>query len=424
MTGFGTGQAAVPAPRPASQAAPAGDARAGVQATAAVPRARPGLPVAQVPAAQVVRPAPVPVTRPPAPTVRPDPPAPPPPAPASRRGWVLPVVAGELVLVALLLVLDRTWPAITVVACCGLALGAFVTVRVRGQLLCEWVALAVRFLLRERAADLPSADPGAALLRLVRPEARGSHTMIGDAQAFVVSDTAGVGAVLRPESARAGAPPLSPRDLLPGAEPALAYAVQVVHHTGVDRSQPQRVWLTLQALRTADVYADDDVRAALANVVRRVRRRLRKSGTPFRTLTEQETFGSYAALAHVNAGRGTVREDWWLWHSGPIRHATFRLDGWSALTQPAAARLVRWLLAAAPDTAVTVSCTAHHNPTDPGSPPVTEAVLRIATSRPEALDAAVADVAQLATEVGVTLTRLDGRHAIGVAATLPLGVIA
>ncbi len=428
MTGFGTGQAAAPPPRPAP---PTSTVAAPPAAAPAVLRA--ALPVAQVPAAPLptVRRAVAitPATRHPVTAGRPDPATPPRPRTpdrSSRRRLVLPIVAGELVLVLVLLVLDRSWPAIVVVACCGVVLCAFVTARVRGHLLCQWVLLAVRFLLRDRAADLPGDQPGAALLRLIRPEARCSHTMIGDAQAFVVSDTAGIGTVLRPESNRRepGPPMLSPRDLLPGSDRAAdAYAVQVVHHAGVDRSRPPRVWLTLQALRTAEVWADDDVRAALANVVRRVRRRLRKAGAPFRTLTDQEALGSYAALANVNAGRGSVREEWWLWHSGPIRHATFRLDGWSALSQQAAARLVRWLLAAAPDTAVTVSCTAHHSPTEPGGTPVVAAVLRIATSRPEALDAAVADVAQLANEVGVTLNRLDGRHAIGVAATLPVGIV-
>ncbi|WP_460406027.1 type VII secretion protein EccE, partial [Actinophytocola sediminis] len=354
------------------------------------------------------------------------PPATPGPSRRIGHGVVLPLIVGELALVAVLLVLDRSWPAVVTVACCGVVLGVFASVRVRGRLLCQWVLLAARFLLRDRAADLPADEPGAGLLALVRPDARCAHTMIGDAQAFLISDVGGIGAVLRPESSgrEASLPLLTPRDLLPGSdEQALAYAVQLVHHAGVDRSQPPRLWLTLQALRTAEIYADDDVRAALANVVRRVRRRLRRAGTPFRTLTEQETIGSYAALAHVNAGRNRVREDWWHWQSGPIRHATFRLDGWSALSHQAAARLVRWLLAAAPDTAVTVSHTAHHRPTDPSGPPVVTAVLRIASSRQEALAAAVTDVAQLANEVGVTLNRLDGQHVAGMTATLPVGVV-
>lgn len=418
MTGSGSGQAAPPPPRQAPAAAPAATAAA----APAVLRARTVVPVATAPARPVPPPPPRPAPRPVVAEPVTPPPAPDPPAPR-RPGTrlVLPVVAAELVLVLVLLVLDRSWPVLVTVACGGAALAAFATVRVRGLLLCRWVLVALRFLLRERAADLPDDQPGAALLLLVRPGAESAHTMIGDAQAFVVSDATGIAAVLRPESTRRDPVP-APQDLLPGADDALAYAVQVVQHAGVDRSQPARVWLTLQALRTAEVYADEDVRAALANVVRRVRRRLRKSGVPFRTLTEQETLGSYAALAHVNAGRGQVREDWWHWHSGPIRHATFRLDGWAGLTGPAAARLARWLLAAAPDTAVTLSHTAHHDPANPGDP-VVGAVLRIATSRPDALAAAVTDVTALAREVGVTLIRLDGRHAAGLAATLPLGVV-
>lgn len=347
--------------------------------------------------------------------------------PRVTRELVLPLVVAELVLVMVLVVLDRSWPTVAVVAACGVLLGAVVALRVRGRLVCQWIMLGCRFLLRERGTDLPAEDQGAALLALVRPHAHCTHTMIGDAQAFLVSDVAGVGAVLRPEPGRRepGPPLLTPRDLLPESsdEQAVAYAVQVVHHAGVDRSQPPRVWLTLQALRTAEIHADEDVCAALANVVRRVRRKLRRAGMPFRTLSDQETLGSYAALAHVNAGRGRVREDWWHWQSGPIRHATFRLDGWPALSRQAGARLVRWLLAAAPDTAVTVSRTAHHNPTAPGAEPVVSAVLRIATSRPEALTAAVIDMERLANEVGVTLNRLDGQHIHGLAATLPVGIV-
>lgn len=424
MTGFGTGQAAPP---PHRQAQPAARQAAAAPVVApAVPRPATVVPVANAPARPA--PAPAPAPRPPVSVVRPEPATPPPDPPSRTPGprLVLPIVAAELALVLVLLVLDRSWPAIAVVACCGAVLHAFATARVRGLALWQWVAVAVRFLLRDRAADLPADDPGAAVLGMIRPRARCAHTMIGDAQAFLVSDEHGVGAVLRPESSGRdpGPPVLTPRDLLPGGddEQQLAYAVQVTHHVGVDRSQPPRVWLTLQALRTAEVYTEDDVRAALANVVRRVRRRLRRAGVPFRTLTEQETLGSFAALAHANAGRGRVREEWWQWHSGPVRHTTFRLDGWSALSQQGAARLVRWLLAAAPDTAVTVSCTAHHDPAAPGGEPVVAAVLRIATNRPEALAAAVTDVGRLAEEVGVTLNRLDGRHALGVAATLPAGV--
>lgn len=426
MTGHGSGQAAPPSRQHERQQTPAVTAAAARAAVPAALQARTVVPVARAVAPRQAPPVP-PAPRHPVAGVRSEPAAPPPPpdrqAPRRERLLVLPVVAAELVLVLVLLVLGRSWPVIATVACCAAVLGGFVTVRVRGRLVCRWVVVAVRFLLRERTADLSTDAPGADLLRLVRPDAECASTMIGDAQAFLVSDEAGIGAVLRPESNRRD-PVLVPDDLLPAADGPLAYGVQVVQHAGVDRSQPARVWLTLQALRTADVYTDDDVRAALANVVRRVRRRLRKTGVPFRTLTEQETLGSYAALAHVNAGRGHVHEDWWHWHSGPIQHATFELDGWASLGGPAAARLVRWLLAAAPDTAVTLSRTAHHDPANPGGDPVVAAVLRIATSRPEALTAAVVDVTALAREVGVTLSRLDGGHALGLVATLPLGVTA
>ncbi|MFI7677955.1 hypothetical protein [Actinophytocola sp. NPDC049390] len=423
-----TGQAAVPPPRrqasrEQAEPGPVAPPRTAIAPPAAAPSVLRAVSVVPVAAAVAGPPPPAAATAPPSPAppplrvpaaVRPS--APPRPAARRPRRVVLPIVVGELVLVLVLLTLDRSWPAIAGVACAGGVLGAFAAVRVRGRLLCQWVVVAGRFLFRERVADLPGEHVGAALLRLLRPGARCAHTMIGDARAFVVSDAAGVATVLRPES---GPPVPAPRDLLPDADKALAYAVQVVHHASVDRSQPPRVWLTLQALRTAEVWTDDDVRAALANVVRRVRRR---AGLPLRMLTEEETLRSYAALAHVNLGRGRVREEWWSWHSGPIRQATFAVDGWGDLDPSAAARLVRWLLAAAPDTAVTLSCSAHHDPVSPVGVPVVAAVLRVATSKPEALEAAVVDMARLADEVGVVLRRLDGVHVRGVAATLPGGV--
>ncbi|MFI6678638.1 hypothetical protein [Kribbella sp. NPDC050470] len=72
---------------------------------------------------------------------------------------------------------------------------------------------------------------------------------------------------------------------------------------------------------------------------------------------------------------------------------------------------------AAQTIAITVTASAdHHLPTRH------DAVLRLAASHPATLDTAFSVLSNLARSFGAEPERLDGRHADGVAATLPLGV--
>ncbi|NBH12342.1 hypothetical protein GTY80_55045, partial [Amycolatopsis sp. SID8362] len=235
---------------------------------------------------------------------------------------------------------------------------ALTAVRVRGRWLSTWLVVGSDYALRDRARDLRGpAEAGRELLRLLSPEATGTAGDTG----FLLSRAAGITVVLQPKSAERDltkAMP-SPESLLPPPhEPAEAVAAQVVHHAGIARDRPPRVWLALQALRTPDVQHDTDVQRALGNTVRRVLRRLRRDGLPAHGLTEPELLGTLASLAHVNAGRGQVREDWSHWYSGPIAQATFRLDGWADLPPAVAPQLLRWLPAKIPRAAVTVAVTA------------------------------------------------------------------
>ncbi|MDX6249049.1 MAG: hypothetical protein QOF10_2409, partial [Kribbellaceae bacterium] len=61
-------------------------------------------------------------------------------------------------------------------------------------------------------------------------------------------------------------------------------------------------------------------------------------------------------------------------------------------------------------------------PADDPEPALHHAVLRAAASHPATLDTAVNVLTTPARSFGVEPERLDGRHATGVAATLPLGV--
>ncbi|MFC9255840.1 type VII secretion protein EccE [Amycolatopsis thailandensis] len=404
-------------PDPLAYAAPAARAAAREAALHALNAARQA---GQRP--QWTAPAPVP-----APVYGSPPPTPAVPASARRPGrfggiGVPQILCWQLVLVALVLVAGRPWPLVTAVITAAVLVLALTAVRFRGRWLYEWAGSASGYLLRDRDRDLRNAgEAGRALLRLLSPEAEGITGEIGDEPVFMVSRADGITAVLQPKSAAREQPMPSPLAVLPPSrEQDLDVAAQIIHHVGADRSRPPRGWVALQALRTVDVHRDADVRQVLGNTVRRVRRRLRREGLPVRALAENEVLGTLASLAHVTAGRARIREDWRFWHSGPICQATFRIDGWDALSPALAAELSRRLLAAAPRAAVTLAVTARRSASE------TEArvcaAIRVAAAGPQAVEHAVRELELAARRGGLTLDRLDGRHAKGVAATLPIGV--
>ncbi|MEV4133764.1 type VII secretion protein EccE [Dactylosporangium sp. NPDC049742] len=344
--------------------------------------------------------------------------------PALGGVGVLQLMCWNLVLIAVALALDESWPTIVAVAAAAVAVAALTAVRLRGRWLYEWLVFALRYRMRERGWDLSAAgETGRALLDRIAPEAVGV-TSAGDPAVFMISRAEGITAVLLPASAAhdlTEAIP-APATLLPAHdEQAFAFAVQVVHHAGMNRTRPPRIWVAVQALRTAEVYRDADLGQALGNTVRRVQRRFRRDGLPARTLSEPEALGTLAALAHVNGGRSTVREQWRQWQSGPVEQAVFRLGGWGELAPAVATHLLGRLLTAAPQAAVTVAVTAHRTPV--GTVPTVTALVRIAATSTAALDSAGVELTRLVRERGVDPERLDGRHAWGVAATLPLGVV-
>ncbi|KFU75255.1 type VII secretion protein EccE [Amycolatopsis lurida] len=402
---------------PLAYAAPAARAAAREAALAALTAARQA---EQRPLGFAAVPVPAPVPG----TPRPNPPAPVPVRRSGRFGGIgVPqIVCWQLVLVALVLVAGRPWPLAAVVVTAAVVVLALTTVRIRGRWLYAWLGSASGYLTRDRDRDLRNAgEAGRALLRLLSPEATGTAGEIGDETVFMVSRADGITAVLQPKSAAREQPMPSPLMLLPPArEQTSDVAAQVIHHVGADRSRPPRGWVALQALRTVDVHRDGDVRQALGNTVRRVRRQLRRDGLPVRALAENEVLGVLASLAHVTAGRARIREDWRFWHSGPICQATFRLDGWDTLSPVLTADLSRRLLAAAPGSAVTLAVTARRSTAE--TEPRVSASIRIAAAGPQAVEHAVRDLELAARRGGLTLDRLDGRHAKGVAATLPLGV--
>ncbi|MER7274630.1 hypothetical protein ABT369_09255 [Dactylosporangium sp. NPDC000244] len=389
-------------------------------------------------------------------------PVPPPRRPVRRsagtplgRVSVLQVVCWYLVLVAVALAWHERWPAVVGVALAAVVVLGLTAVRHRDRWGYEWLHIAVRYHLRDRAWDLPGAGAtGGALLRRLAPEV--TAVADGDHAVHMLSRAEGVTAVLQAAGRNLTAAMPAAAALLPAREGPEAFAVQVIHHAGLNRAQPPRIWVAVQALRTAERYRDAELSRALGNTVRRVQRRLRRDGLAAKALAEHEALGTIAALAHVNAGRGSVREHWRGWRTGPVEQAVFRLGDWDRLPPAAAAQLLGRLLTAAPEAAVTVAVTARRAPagtmpvgrvpvgsvpagtepvgsvrsgsvpvgTVPGERmPVGSATLRIAATSCAALERAEAELARLVREGGAGIERLDGRHARGVAATLPLGLV-
>jgi hypothetical protein len=104
-----------------------------------------------------------------------------------------------------------------------------------------------------------------------------------------------------------------------------------------------------------------------------------------------------------------------------VRQSCIRLTGSASLPaanlQALAGALLGTSTGAAQTIAITVTASA-----DRRTPIRHDAVLRLAASHPATLDAASSVLTNLARSFGVEPERLDGRHATGVAATLPLGV--
>ncbi|SDY88911.1 type VII secretion protein EccE [Saccharopolyspora shandongensis] len=335
---------------------------------------------------------------------------------------MLQVICWQLVLIAVALAIGRPWPAVAAVVVAAAIVLALTAVRTRGRWLYEWLALSWKYLLRKRDRDLRNADEaGRALLRLISPESVWLVDDVGDDVVSMLSRTAGISAVLQPRTtARAPKPMPPPETMLPPlSEQAPAFAVQVVHHAGFSQAHAPRVWLTLQVLRTVEVHRDAEVRQALGNAVRRVKRQLRRDGAPTRGLTEHEVLGAISSLAHVTADRSRVREQWRLWHAGPVSQATFELEGWSGLSPAVTTQALHRLLAA-PHAAVTIAVTAHRSTTD--TEPSVKATMRIAAANLQALEHTTQALTGLARSWGIGLERLDGRHAQGVAGTLPIGL--
>ncbi|WP_424184559.1 type VII secretion protein EccE [Actinokineospora sp. G85] len=334
------------------------------------------------------------------------------------------LVCWQLAALGVLLTARQPWPVL-VCACAGAAaVLALTTVRVGGRWLYQVAVLAAGYLARPRRRDLPeTAGKTPALLGLLAPGATVRTTETAHGPVMTVSHPGGLAAVLRPT----GNPPAGllgvlvlPAALVPAGDGhEHRFGVQTIAHVGVRRDGPPKVWFAVHAARTAENPRDEELTLVLRNALRRVRRALERAGVPAEPLAEDTAFTTIAGLAHVTGGRNEVREDWRYWRTGAVSQAAFALTGLDRLSDAQTRRLVADLFANTGGVAVTVAISARHTPRRGTR---VAGVLRLAATTEAAVTAAAAAISTRTAPAGIRLTRMDGTHSTGVAASLPIGV--
>jgi ESX secretion system protein EccE len=350
--------------------------------------------------------------------------APPPPRPVtallSRRVFGLPLTLGQLagwqvVLVLVGVSVGRPLPVFAPAMGCAAVILALTAVRFRDRWLYQWVSHYGRFRRRERVRRLPREDGPRAVLHLFAPDAMVTAVRLGSRDGAVVNRPGGAAALVHLEPAGAGSVTTLPwpRQLF-AAGGLSGVAVQVVLHGVSERRPVPAAWLAVQAVRTPTLSDDDDLVAALAPATERILADLTAHGVRAALLDRAETLRAVVALAHVSDDRREVRERWRSWRCGPVAQAAFRLVGWAELPGPAGRRLLERLLTQKTGGVVTVSLTA-------GAAEPESALVRAAAAGTEELSWVVRRLRAMAAEHHVRLVRLDGEHADGVAAVMPLG---
>jgi type VII secretion protein EccE len=335
----------------------------------------------------------------------------------------LQVICWQVAALGVLLTVRQPWPVLTLASTGASILLALTTIRVGGRWLYELVGLAAGYFARNRRTDLPRSGgvPGTtlALLETLLPGSTVRTVETNQGPAMAISHQDGLTSQLKPEELTPellGRLPM-PTALLPSAADHV-FGVQFVLHVGVRPDTPRRLHVAVHAARTVDTPVDAELTLALRNAMRRVRRALDRAGVPARSLAEEQALSAIAGLAHVTGGRTEIREDWRFWRTGPVSQATYRLAGWSDLTDTAARGLVGNLLAGCPGVASTLALGARTGPREPAA----HAVLRLAATTEAAVNAAAGHMTNRLTPAGVRLARLDGTQRSGVAASLPIGV--
>ncbi|MEG3635989.1 type VII secretion protein EccE [Micromonospora palythoicola] len=417
---------------PAAVAAPAArppESRVAPQAMAA-PAGQPGAGVAAEDA------APVPVVRP------------------HRRQprvggiHVAQLVAWQAGAAAVLAATPHGLPLTVAVAAVAVLLLAPTMVRRRGRWLHQWLAVWWAYRRRSRQLVDAGSDGPWQLLRHLESTVELDQVEIDDQPAVLLTHRGGLSAVLEVDPTEGallmGAPQAlpSPVALLPAADPATpVVTVQVLiqvtpapraRAAAVDRAYREltnggvpasrQAWVVLHAPRTPDFHANRDLRPALTAAIRRTRRQLRQERATARLLNRDEVLAAVAQLTHLTGGavgtdRPLAREGWRNWSVQGVPQSCHRLLAW-----PGRAWELDPLLRGLPAAAGVVSVSVARENDRPGDDDaLVEVAFRLIGADPAALAAADHALDRAVRDHGGRLQRLDGEHAHGVAATLPLG---
>ncbi|MEU8287135.1 type VII secretion protein EccE [Micromonospora sp. NPDC048905] len=339
-------------------------------------------------------------------------------------------------------------PLTAAVAVVAVLLLAPTVIRFRGRWLHEWLPIWWGFRGRRRQLTGTDAEPALRLLTHLERGVELEIVEIDDQPAVLLTHGGGLSAIFEVDptegallmSAPQALP--SPAALLPAVdEKAPPVVVQLlIQVTPAPRARSgaaavnrayreltngevpasRQAWVVLQAARTPDFHADHDLRPTLLAVIRRTRRQLRQERVAARMLNRDEVLVAVTTLTHLTGGApsGTgdqmlARETWRAWSTRGAQQSCHRLLDW-----PREPWEVDSLLRGLPAAASVVSIAA----TRPdGDDLAVEVAFRLLGADPAALAAADQALHEAIRRHGGRLQRLDGEHAHGVAATLPLG---
>jgi type VII secretion protein EccE len=367
------------------------------------------------------------------------------------------VLCWQAAAAAVIAVVGQRKPVVVTVAVVAAGVVAATAIRIQGRWLYEWLARAARFIFRgHRGAVVSAEDPADHLLGMVAQHTVVEAVDLDGVPVALIHHPSGVTAVLEPHTP--GGPHeegltmsalrlTSPFPLLPPPDvDAPSFTAQLITHAarppvsqvvlgaapfGRRGTPRQRTWIALQAVRSPEIYLDEDLTKALANAVRRLVRRLARDELPTRALDRDEALSLLVGLAHLDEATtgpepGTVRETWRTWDAGPTTQACFRIGGWQDVGENDR-QLLLHRLHQVPSLATTVAIAARRG--GRRTEAQVDIVIRIAEVSQGRLDNSAGLLAFAVDSAGaeaddgtkVRLERLDGDHLAAVAASLPFG---
>ncbi|MDD7938546.1 type VII secretion protein EccE [Actinomycetospora lutea] len=368
------------------------------------------------------------------------------------------VEVGLAAAVSLVAVDRRLLPLAGVVLSAGLLVGLL---RVRRRWLVQWIGLALRFRVRvreresERATD--DVDPRLRTLRLLTGDLTVTRArdhdgrevgLIGhgggwsavlaldpegaDGGAALVPGDAETDAASFPLAALAGC--LADRGVVLDAVSALWHCRPVEDDTPAAEAYREvlgslpalsrrEAWLVvrLDPARCPDAVAERGggvlgAHRAVVGALARIGRVLADHGTPVRPLAADEVLDAATEAADTPGEGGRLVEHWRAVVVGEVGHAAYAVTGWPAGAAPE--RLTG--LTATAGRTCTLSLTLEPDPRSPDTVGL-RGTVRLTGDTPDALEESGRELVARGHALGVALDALDGQHAAGLAATLPLG---